>query len=201
MSETTSKLARDNSKAEKALAVAKDVLSRLSSYRLKTSEYVTGTVVTEGITSETDLQSVVDVVQQNCTVCALGACFLSKIRLFNKVPANEILRPYSYGKRASINVGRRLIEKHLADVFSPIQLDMIESAFEMRVLDNWTMSKDEGDLIRGASAFGQKFGHDRKARTAAVMQNIIDNGGTFVVDPVSVAEYFQTCSNTGDERD
>jgi hypothetical protein len=175
------------------------VLSRLNEYQLVTGRYVVGTIDSTEIVAETDLQSLVNTVQKECRVCALGACFLSKARLFNKVPANEILWPDSDGKRARINVRRRLIEKHLSDVFSPVQLNMIESAFEMRVLDDYMILEDEHALFRGAATFGQRFVGDKKARVIAVMQNIVDNGGTFVVDPVSVAEYFDSADEGEDD--
>jgi hypothetical protein len=199
MAETTSELAPNNGMAEKALAVAKDVLSHLNEYQLITGRYVVGTIDSTKIVAETDLRSLVDTVQKECCVCALGACFLSKARLFDKVPANEILRPYDWSTVASIDVRRPLIEKHLSDVFSPTQLNMIESAFEMRVRYHDMISEDEHARLRVASAFGQRFVGDKKARVIAVMQNIIDNGGTFVVDPVGLDEYLDSDDEGGDD--
>jgi hypothetical protein len=198
----------DNNMAARAKSVAADVLQRLSTFRLKKGRYIAGTLTSnpEEIAPSTDLQELVSDVQMNCEVCAIGACLISKARLFDNVPALKLLHEYDTVPGAltsgtRINVDRKAIEHHLDDVFTPLQLSMIESAFEMSIMGEDLVPEPQWDYLRGASMFGQRYDENPYGRVAAVMQNIIDNDGVFVVKPVADDDYDEEVYEDEDDEE
>ncbi len=120
-----------------------------------------------------------------CSVCALGACFLSFVSLHND---------YTFERSSScINQIRPLngftIYSKLASVFSKLQLSMIESAFEGGK-KTYQLTKEEVNefdcslensvnyykLNMDTSVFGRL---NRTSLLQKIMQNIIDNDGVF----------------------
>src|ERR1043165_3171280 len=72
---------------EKAVAVAKDVIKRLKYLNIETRHYMCGQIPSKlKISEKDDLKKHVAKVEKYCKVCALGACIISKARLFDEVP-------------------------------------------------------------------------------------------------------------------
>lgn len=175
------------SKREKVVAVAKDVLKHVQTYHWCRGVYLSGSW--RGVGPLTgDLQDNVSTVERLCSMCLLGACLVSKARLFNAVPMFNLCGGSSY----SISVNRDDIDPLLQDVFSPLELSTIESAFERHPMGMWrAQTPSDRDLLRSAAIFGMRYVNDDD-RVVAVMENIIANDGVFVVDLVSEADYDKT---------
>lgn len=181
------------SSREKAVAVAKDVLKHVQTYHWSRGIYLSGTWW-RGTPWTGDLRDHIKEVEDTCAMCLLGACLVSKARLFDDVAVNRLYNAYFVDSKldyAFVNPSREVIGSLLRDIFSPLELAKIESAFERRVMDydyGGDIPVDTHALLLGAAAFGRMF-VDNADRVTAVMENIIANDGTFVVDPVTVAEY------------
>lgn len=115
-----------------------------------------------------------------CEVCAKGALFLSHIVRTNKFSILQSLQQQ----------GHDSIINRLAEIFTKNQLDLIETAFEKEVIEdkNRTLSYPDSrdkfadviltDIAKAAVKFGKKYRSENN-RLIAIMQNIIDNNGTF----------------------
>ena len=176
---------------EKAVAIAKDVLEHVQTYHWSRGTYLSGSWY-GGTHLTGDLQDHVEEVEKSCTMCLLGACLVSKARLFDAVPLAKLYRSYydgAYVDHRSINPEREAIEPLLQDIFPSLELSKIESAFERRVMnDGCDDTTANWDLLRGAALFGRRLNDDAD-RVTAVMENIIANDGIFVVDPVTRDAY------------
>ncbi len=177
-------------KRRKVVAVAKDVLKQINSLKVKTGNgyVVPNNLVIPGVDCDKDdLQKHVDTVQKKCTVCALGACIMSKARLYDNVLMNKVFDTNSFDGSLSIGYSDiNSIKDMLTSVFSNLQMGMIESAFEKCQTgtgnhrdDDWSdWSTKEQEQIDRAIKFGKKYRSDRK-RLAAIMRNIVRNKGVF----------------------
>lgn len=171
-------------KTEKAVAIAKDVLRQIRFYRnVNKGSYVAGNL---GITAD-DLdydkcgaKEHISEITKSCSVCALGACFLSYVRLFNKVKFQDVV-----GAWGNIMLDRyELNDGTLGTVFSETQLLLIESAFEQKDMFDVTDLGEETYLrvkheLEDAIDFGKKY-TDNKKRLRAIMLNIVKNNGKFI---------------------
>lgn len=184
---------------EKALAIAQDVLVRLDAELLETSHnyYLSVRDASEGRRNrlqhfmEVDLGSrdLLKLVEESCRVCVLGACLLSKARLFSDV---GVLGKYLYSQLPIFkdDVQENLVHE-LEGIFSIEQLHMIELAFEGRSVGT---AVHLGELAspgiteeerRRAIDFCDEFNStdDLSSTDGAVrkiMENIISNGGVFI---------------------
>ena len=119
------------------LVIAKDVIKWMDSKKML--------VANAGyLYSSSDLFSFKDVGEnadlrnklqgKECRVCALGAVFLTTVDRFNKVGCGDLSvepNPYLPEKDYTINHLRRdSLTKYLKRYFTPLQMGMIESAFE-----------------------------------------------------------------------
>jgi len=102
-----------------------------------------------------------------CRVCALGAALVCAVGLYDKAPELE-----SYFR--SNRWHRSTFLKVLYRWFRKSQLSLIECAFER---NNAFMGANAWDRVK-AMRFGEKYDDDHD-RLVAIMQNIVDNGGTF----------------------
>ena len=159
---------------EKAVAVAKDVLKHLKALRIAQGYYINGDALP---VMEGDLKDNLDTVQKKCRVCLLGACVLSKARLYDNVPLEELLFDSDAGK--SLSADEDDTRSILQDVFDPEQMDLMEAAFEKTTC----LAEDCTDyaLLVQAVDFGNRY-EDRYDRVKAVMENIIANNGKFIVN-------------------
>jgi hypothetical protein len=156
---------------EKAVAVAIDVLKRLHYGKLnvKFGHYFLWKDDFRFSTHcKTDLQSIVDKVEKKCEVCLLGACLLSKARLYDEVTFGDI----QHGS------GSSEIKDKLSDVFSRQQSGLMEAAFESCSGLAIATGVDYVEANR-ATVFGDHC-KTKVARIKAVMRNVIKNGGVFI---------------------
>lgn len=157
------KLKKFNSlnKAQKRVAVAKDVLKHLDEMRIVTGSYVTIDLNDLYVFGKS-LSKAFPKIRSDCEVCAIGACFLSIVGIVDNIGATKI--DWGYDKCDMID--------HLKLVFSQNQIGLIETAFEKRIID------DNYKSYRGlydAVVFGLDYDND-KDRLRAIMKNIVKNG-------------------------
>lgn len=169
-------------KAEKRVLIAKDVLARLETgqYKAKAGTYwrtrgvetrklIWGAENVEGFSRNTEgLQSYIVNGDIKCTCCALGGMITSCIAKENDfflADANFL---------SEVGFSGTNVRKRLLRFFSEKQLCQIESYFEGYCnSDIYGEKRDER-----AVAFNYDNPND-KARLVKIMQNIVDNKGTF----------------------
>lgn len=176
------KTVRRQTKAEKRIAIAKDVIAQLKAGTYRSSpgtycEFNTKEVAKMDATKE--LQKELRKVTA-CNVCALGSLFVSDVRKHNNFKAGKAELGYylddAFGSEwINDSIDDSVIRERLSKLFSSEQLALIETAFET----NDSFGADE-DAAYTAIEFGQAF-DDPSERMTAIMTNIIRNNGTFVV--------------------
>jgi len=160
-------------KKELRIAIAKDVIKSLRKIKPKSSYvYICAAYnLSEKLkTQNLDSKTFANKLKAGCEVCALGACFLSAVALTNN---------WDFIEKPWLN-DTELREK-LSGTFSIIQLGLIEAAFEKQYT-NGSFAQDIAEskekLVKKAIEFGEKFKTDR-SRLRGIMENIIENDGTF----------------------
>lgn len=167
-------------KAERRVAIAKDVLAQLRLERYVATEgvYVDHRVAELASTApDKPLEKLLPQVK-SCEVCALGACFLSAVRKYNDVKAGEIDDPETFMRYDGSMMTEHMfndttMRTKLARHFTDAQTGLIESAFERMPMGSLT---DEG--AADAIDFGHCYDTDHD-RLVAIMKNIVKNDGTF----------------------
>jgi len=158
---------------KKIKAIAKDVIKHLDEMGLCPGRYFVSSKTIEDVPLLGPAQDHVDKLSNGCTVCALGACVLSYIRLFDNFDLINFRRTeYKY---ATLTTGGVLAG--LEQIFGSNQLVLIEAAFERDrpTVGAYTSFRLHSKEIDAAIAFGKRR-HSPRARAKAIMQNIIDNG-------------------------
>lgn len=167
-------------KAEKRIAIAKDVLKWISKDKINP---VKGTYVklpgefTSTISEESPLDKVFETEQ--CKACALGACFIAMVDLGNNIKLGDIFKRDEYDdsfEQERINDWD--MKNHLNKIFNKTQMDLIESAFETDDMSTNGGWKIPSPSIQKAINLG--YGYDENSdRLKVIMKNIIKNKGTF----------------------
>jgi hypothetical protein len=139
----------------KRVWIAKDVITQITSKKL-----IAEARIFIGFYFDSDINE-----EKPCSVCALGALVVSCL------PTSQ----HKYSLKG-ISQFRGDIHKVLHPYFSSDQLDLIESAFEQRIQSN-RIDFPYTELKKASSAYPDK---SAKERMLAIMQNIVDNNGTFV---------------------
>lgn len=170
-------------KSQKRVAVAKDVIASLKSGQIKA---IQGTWVEplrrENFVPENKVGDVefCDILNKTkCKCCGLGALFVEAVKRFNKFKSVADVDHYD-------------VYDYLDKIFSEEQLNMIECTFECGL--GSTRKSDFKDVIYQSSysylnsytsktydnciRFGEAF-KTPKLRMIAIMQNIVNNNGTF----------------------
>jgi hypothetical protein len=176
-------------KAKARVAIAFDVLQSVDSLKVDNHGYylsdLDGTVTIDKYGDDVDVrrQFKGDIKEdatkhlprlQKCHVCALGACLISQVKLFNKMSISKlVVEDRSNPKHQAIDPNRQIISKLLSKFFCQSQLDLIESAFEIGG-DYYSQAPYSVD----AEDFGRNY-DDPKKRLKAIMANIIVNDGEF----------------------
>ena len=163
------------SKPEQRVAIAKDVIKHLNTGKIKATvgTYFENSFIDKHLYKLSDenknveLQTLLEKDDVKCKVCALGGMFV--VDVLN----NDHLL---VGKKER-DIDSYLERKRLKKYFSTSQLSLIENSFEkMNIVDptsnNWSVNYDGVE-------FGKKF-KSPKDRLIAIMQNVIDNKGTFI---------------------
>ena len=197
--ETTTAKPKRLSKSEKAVAVASDVIAQLRKRNSKLipvldNGYVSSSFLInlddprvkktrnnnyENEVFHVELQDILpDMMKEECRVCGLGAAIISKARLLDKVQ----IEGYGFEINPGYELHRDKISEGLKDVFTEDTIDKIECAFEV---DPYMADTEE----YAAALFGAKHKEPKK-RLIAIMQNIVDNGGKFLVAKATEADWY-----------
>lgn len=167
--------------SKKAVAIAKDVLKRLAMRKLKVEggTYCFGEIP-KGVTipEQGDAKRHIGKLEKTCHVCAVGAAFLSHIRLHDRVDLNE----FNIGRNA--NIDRDKMAASLDEIFGSENLLRIESAFEGGSIDDFVdydecYTDEQYDAhyrMRTQSECGTP------ERLEAVMRNVVANKGVFTLN-------------------
>ena len=173
--------------AKRRVAIAKDVIQQLNAEKIiaqrgvyfdesgieKVMEqtYWAGKGAT-GVAGHGETQ-VCDLLETSkCTVCGIGAAFVSAVRLGDDLKIKDLAADETW-------VRDYQMRDYLKRYFDPPQVALIECAFERgpyyRTNMNQAPSKSD---TRAAVAFGRKYDGDAD-RMRAIFQNIVSNRGTF----------------------
>lgn len=181
-------------RAQKAVAIAKDVCKRLKMQKLNVKR-ANGYVRRKNgfrLTLEKSLQEQIDTVESQCQVCALGGMFLSYVRLFNNVDITY-----------DMNGFHSLVDK-LGKVFTHKTLALIEGVFERRIVNGECISNRflkyidsdvEEEYECRVRSYHDNIVEDAKKKTncvlskkekteavlLAICKNIIRNNGKFIL--------------------
>lgn len=175
-------------KGEARVAIAKDVIQWMDTkkmlvanagYLYSSSDLFSFKDVGENADLRSKLQG------KECRVCALGAVFLTTVDRFNKVGCGDISvepNPYFPEKDYTINhLRRNSLTKYLKRYFTPLQMGMIESAFECSEYYDGLSTSAQRAVIK-AMNYGINLhnnGVDPEGKLRSIMKNIITNKGTF----------------------
>lgn len=185
---------KPKSKSQKAVEIAKDVISRLRRKKLKIKQGNGYILPIEDVVLNMDisLQPQVELLESKCEVCALGGMLLSYVRLFNNVESVDRVDEYDFD----------FIFEKLSDVFPEKTLVIIEGVFEGMLINEeflfdpprYYLSKDESKKISQIEKRILKFRkkvlarckeRSKKAKAEAVLsaicRNIIRNKGKFIL--------------------
>lgn len=163
----------------KSVAIAKDVLKQLK-YIQPAHLYIDidedGQNILQKRIGE-QLQTALPKVRKHCSVCMLGACFLSHVGLYNKFKINDMLAHSLIDSEGDI---KPLLRKSMGSE----NVILLESAYEM--ITDWGESDETpyfASLRLSAAKFGQKY-YDDGERMKAIMKNVIENNGEFIPPPI-----------------
>ncbi len=166
----------EEEKRKLRVLVAKDVIKAIDAGKLQTRtgvyvglEWDKDDVVSK-MEGKTSKQQAV-IAQEECEVCAMGACFLSLVKVDNKFDLRGKL------DKSEDGLGKEEVVGRLKAVFSPKQLALIECAFEGKNASRVFDSPEE--VERAAVEFGEDAGGDEDA-LYATMKNIVKNKGFFL---------------------
>lgn len=176
---------------QKRVAIAKDVLAAVTAKLIipTTGTYfAVNSEILKASPGEELQRFLLDASKDDpCTACALGSCFAAKVRLGDRY---KLPRHYNDSSRIHPDEINSDARNQLKAYFTERQLSLIESAFEMKNIDHWidsnyTEGYDNHELnskspISRAIHFGNEYTTDED-RLIAIMENIIKNKGTFVV--------------------
>ena len=169
---------------EKAIAICQDVLEHLQETRIGHGGYLYGSGL-EIPPDARDLQEVLPELQEKCQVCLLGACLLSKIRLYDQAPLGLLDR---VGMREMVSINQWAMDSQLHGIFDDTTLAYMESAFEMTPFRrNKDTDFTEAECL-GACVFGARFVDPRK-RARAIVEAVIEQGGKWRPQPADVKEW------------
>lgn len=164
------------SPSKKRIAIAKDVLMILKLEKVDVNKGTYCSVVNNSkVKDERDLQRNMLNNKASCTVCAMGAIFIAKTRLGNG--PIEDFSVCSFDNKI-VAVDDYQIISSLKGIFSRQQLRLIECFFEGRDIDVDFEKVRNKDFESLAYEFKNKIDNP-KDRLGIIMQNVIDNNGTF----------------------
>ena len=163
------------SKAEKRVAIAKDVLAQIAAgkYVAEAGVYVETQIP---VTQQDSDKQVCDLIEgKECHVCALGSVFVSAVKFADKLTVGDVEEfPYVYDEDDPVNLNP-FQSGYLTQFFSRGQLGLMECCFERGPAGDFSGAVDDMEL---PEQWGSSFEDDRD-RLVAIMENVVRNGGTF----------------------
>jgi hypothetical protein len=177
-------------RAEKRVEIAKDALAHYKSKLFKPTKctYLSVEDIDDEINENQQLNTFILKEKKTCNTCLKGAVLCSHILKTNHLSIQEFNK---------IENENDFIYKRLKGIFSVNQLDLMEVAFEGRVVmeENTTLATynedyDEDDwdeeqyilteLAEKAIKFSKKY-ENTDDRYVAILRNLIKNGGEFIL--------------------
>lgn len=164
----------------RAVAVAEDVLVSLKVMNIYRTGYLTANSVGDVINSNKGSKQQAQALKKHCTVCALGACFLSAVSISNRFNFKDELYLSGNGGGGSLQLEGSKITGRLQSVFTAHQMALIENAFELGKgpLISQQEQDIDAELVYASKTFGRRY-KNSKDRLRAIMKNIVKNGGEF----------------------
>lgn len=163
------------SKTNQRIALAEDVIKQIKvkKYYASRGTYFQQNAIQKmalynGLKLKDELNKILP--ELECECCAKGSLFLSHITKTNNCSVRNIISNVDFNLR---------ISKRLNNLFTQLQLDLIETAFEMKVIKDYSgkLYQNEG-LIEKAINFGEKYANSNN-RLIGIMKNVIKNKGIF----------------------
>lgn len=169
--------------AQKRVRIAKDVLAQLENGKIvpAAGNYFDFYEILNNLEIEEDSkEQLCDVLNKadNCEVCALGAIFVSAVKRMDKITVDCYSKHNGWGDGERFRKEEILMRIYLRSFFDTSQLRMIENAFEQRHIHN----NEKYEELFQISVFMYPKNMGPKSRMQAIMRNIIDNKGEFVLD-------------------
>ena len=168
-------------KAQKRVMIAQDVLAQLKAKRYVAESgcwvrihYSPATVAETDSVQELFVEKKIE----SCNVCALGGLFMSCTNFNNNTLLKDLDSVSEY-LGSLVDEGKKLSNK-LNSIFTTNQLKLIESYFEAN--GGFFRDYDEDDRIE---VFYNKNSSDKK-RLQLIMENIVENNGTFVPEKLKI---------------
>ena len=182
------KIYAEASAAEKRVLIAKDVIAQLKAKRIfaETGTWTDLDVLgkAQSFNEEAGFQETFLTDNSlSCNCCAVGSLFIGCTLYANKLPNYEIRDNWELGENL---ISRKKFANGFEKLFSPKQLGLIELAFEGRseffTDDEWfdyeapklSAKENTAARVRYYDAFKSE-----RDRLIAIMENIIENNGTF----------------------
>lgn len=173
-------------KAEKRVAIAKDAIDQLLSENYQCKKGVYLHIKLPDIKHGESLQPYLLNEKQKCEVCAVGALLASTIRLSNgkyfntDINRDSNIWQMNFTKNSCYVSPVQEESNPLLDYFTIYQLALMEVAFEgeLEALSDEVDNPYEKEFGK-AKEFYFRYTSTKK-RFIAIMQNIIDNKGTFL---------------------
>ena len=173
-------------KAQKRVMIAQDVLAQLKAKRYVAesgcwvqANYNPTVTLAETKYHDSVQELFAEKTIESCNVCALGGLFMSCTN-FNNNTLLKDLDDVSEDLGNLIGEEEKLSNK-LNSIFTTNQLKLIEAYFEGN--DGFFLNYDEDDRIE---AFYNKNASYDKKRLKLIMENIVENKGTFVPEKLKV---------------
>jgi hypothetical protein len=179
------------SAAEKRVAIATDVIAALDAKHILAESMTYMNILTpnedlmeENIADIADIEVGDFTRTRQCTVCALGALFTSAVERFDRLKCGDV-RARASCFMEGISIRGSDIKRYLNEFFSQEQIELIEHAFEGKDPGGIVVSS-ASDRMRAMSFISIVTPSSAKApepesRMRIIMQNIIDNNGTFTL--------------------
>jgi len=120
---------------------------------------------------------------KTCDVCALGGLFMSCTNLNNNTTVEELGQASDLGD--TLEYGDEKLSNGLNRIFTHKQLELIENYFENA--DGYFGSEIATKMTDHINLFNNKYPNPQ-ARLKEIMNNIVENNGTFVPSKLKVAK-------------
>ena len=176
----------------KSVAIAKDALKSIRVLKITPGTYVEfdSDKIRKYLPEDPsgkELQPFLPKIKKNCVVCALGACFLSHVGLFNKLKLDTF-------DNDSLGFSGGEITETLRSSLGVKNMTLIESAFECTSMGDYYylpkfkgVEPNEQPEMEAAIQFGSKYDNPRM-RLRKIMANLIANDGEFIPPPIKKDE-------------
>ena len=185
-------------KSEQRVAIARDIIAQVKAerYQAQTGTYFSlrpgedDPLLYGDVVGTLELQSLINQQGAKCTVCGLGACFASAVRLADNLKVEDehvsimdwCAQPELEVETIEYQNGQKSFDQKLKKYFGHVQLGLIECAFErstdFRRQSSGEWAENKSANVIKAAEFGECY-EISDDRLIAICENLIENGGIF----------------------